>query len=120
MKARSIVAVTMVLALGVMFAGTALAQLEVRVQDRTFAWTGKAGQDANYRWTATIDNPSSRELNVRVTIELLDAAGAVVGQNSTDVMLAPEDTTAVEETASIAVTTAETAQQYRIVLAEIE
>lgn len=120
MKARSIIAVMMVLALGMVFAADAWAQLEVTVQDRSFAWTGKSGQDANYNWSATINNPSSRELNVRVTIELLDSAGAVVGENSTDAILTPEDNTSVDANASVAFTTAETAQQYRITLMEIE
>lgn len=120
MKARSMVAMLLVFVLTAAFAAEALAQIEVTVQNRTFAWTGKSGDNANYRWTATIDNPSSRELNVRVTIELLDAAGAVVGQNSADVMLTPTDSTSVEQTASIAVSTAETARQYRIVMMEIE
>jgi hypothetical protein len=120
MKARSIIAVLMVVALGAMFATELLAQTEVSVQNRSFAWTGKAGQNANYRWSTTIDNPSSRELNVRVTIELLNTAGDVVGQNSADVMLNPMDNTAVEQTSNIEVATAETAAQYRIVLMEIE
>ena len=120
MKARSIVAVMMVLAVGMVFAADVWAQTEVTVQDRSFAWTGKSGQDANYRWSATINNPSGRELNVRVTIELLDSAGAVVGQNSSDVMLTPENTTSVQEDASIAFATAETAEQYRITLMEVE
>ena len=120
MKARSIVAVLLVVALGAVFVGEALAQTEVSVQNRTFAWTGKSGQNANYRWSATIDNPSGRELNVRVTIELLNASGNVVGQNSADVMLPPMDNTSVEQTANIEVATAETATQYRIVLMEIE
>jgi len=120
MKARSIVAVMLVVALGAMFAVEALAQTQVSVQDRSFAWTGKSGQNANYRWSATIDNPSGRELNVRVTIELLDAQGNVVGNNSTDVMLPKMDSTSVEQTASIEVSTAQTAQQYRIVLMEVK
>jgi hypothetical protein len=110
----------MVFAFGAMVAAEAVAQIEVGVSDRSFAWTGKSGQDANYRWSATINNPSRRELNVRVTIELLNAAGEVVGNNSADVMLPPEDTTSVEQTSSITVATAETARQYRIVLMEIE
>ncbi len=120
MKARSFLAVLLVVAYGAMFADEALAQQEVSVQNRSFAWSGKSGQNANYRWSATIDNPSSRELNVRVTIELLNAAGNVVGQNSADVMLPPMDRTSVEQTSNIAVATAETATQYRVVLMEIE
>jgi hypothetical protein len=120
MKARSLVAVMLVFMMGAVFALDALAQTQVSVQNRTFAWTGKSGQDANYRWSATIDNPSGRELNVRVSIELLDAAGAVVGSNSADVMLPPMDTTSVEQTSNIAFATAETARQYRVVLMEIE
>ena len=120
MKARSILAVSLVVAFGAMFAAEALAQQEVSIQNRSFAYSGKSGQNANYRWSATIDNPSGRELNVRVTIELLNAAGDVVGYNSADVMLPPMDRTSVEQTASIAVATAETATQYRVVLMEIE
>lgn len=120
MKARSIVAVMLAVMLGAVFALNAVAQTQVSVQNRTFAWTGKSGQNANYRWSATIDNPSGRELNVRVTIELLNTAGTVVGSNSTDVMLPPMDRTSVEQTSNIAVTTAETARQYRVVLMEIE
>lgn len=120
MKARSIIAVLMVVALGAMFAAEALAQAEVSVQQRSFAWTGKSGQDANFRWSATINNPSGRELNVRVTFEMLNAASEVVGQHSTDVMLSPMNTTSVEETSSVAVSTAESATQYRVVLMELE
>lgn len=120
MKARSILAVVMVVALGALAATQALAQAEVSVQNPSFAWTGKSGQNAGYRWSATVNNPSGRELNVRVTMEMLNAAGDVVGQNSADVMLTPMDMTSVENTGSIAVTTAESATQYRVVLMEIE
>jgi hypothetical protein len=120
MKARSIIAVLLLVASGAMFAAEALAQQEISIQNRSFAYTGKSGQNANYRWSATIDNPTGREFNVRVTIELLNAAGGVVGQNSADVMLPPMDRTSVEQTSSIPVTTAETATQYRLVLMEIE
>jgi hypothetical protein len=120
MKTRSIVAVMLVVALGAMFAADVLAQTEVSVQNRSFAWTGKSGQNANYRWSATIDNPSGRELNLRVTIELLNAQGNVVGNQSADVMLPAMDSASVEQTSSIAFATAETARQYRIVLMEIE
>ncbi len=120
MKTRSMLAVLLVVVMGAMFAAEALAQVEVSVQNRSFAWTGKSGQNANFRWSATIDNPSRRELNVRVTFEMLNAAGEVVGQDSTDVMLTPMDRTSVEQTASIAVSTAESATQYRVVLMEIE
>ena len=57
---------------------------------------------------------------MRVTIELLNAAGDVVGQNSADVMLPPMDSTSVEQAGNIEVSTAQTATQYRVVLMEIE
>ena len=120
MKARSILAILVIFALGAMIAGEALAQAEVSVQNRSFAYTGKSGQNANYRWSATINNPSSRDLNVRVTIEMLNAAGEVVASDSANAMLSPMDRTSVEQTSTIAVATAETATQYRIVLMEIE
>ena len=120
MRVRPILAVVLVLALGAMFAAEALAQQEVSVQDRSFVWSGKSGQDANYRWSATINNPSGRELNVRVTMELLNTAGNVVGQNSADLMLPAMDDTSVQQNGTVTVATAETATQYRIVLMEIE
>ena len=120
MKARSIVAVLLVVALGAMFTVDVLAQTEITVQSRDFAWTGKSGQNANYRWSATIDNPSGRDLNVRVTMEMLDDSGNVVGSDSADLMLPRRESSSVDQTASIAYATAQTARQYRIVLMEIE
>ena len=120
MKARSILAVIVILAVGALVATEALAQVEVAVQNKSFAWTGKSGPDAGYRWSATINNPSRRELNLRVTIELLNAAGDVVSYDSADVVLQKEDSASVEQTASVAVATAQTATQYRVVLVEIE
>lgn len=120
MKARSICAVIMVLTIGTLATGQALAQTEVSVQNPSFAWTGKSGQDANYRWSATVDNPSGRELNVRVAVELLDANGNVVARDTADVMLPRMDRASVEQTASITVATAETATEYRVVLTELE
>ena len=120
MKARSILAILVVVALGAMIAGEALAQAEVSVQNRSFAYTGKSGENADYRWSATIDNPSGRDLNVRVTLEMLNAAGEIVASDNATVMLPSMDSTSVEQTSSLAVATAETATQYRVVLMEIE
>ena len=120
MKARSILAILVVVAVGAMIAGEALAQVEISVQSRSFAYTGKSGQNANYRWSATIDNPSNRDLNVRVTLEMLNAAGEVVAFDTADLMLPPMDSTSVEQTSSVAVATAETATQYRVVLMELK
>ncbi|MCH7825959.1 MAG: hypothetical protein IH849_14260 [Acidobacteria bacterium] len=120
MKARSIIAILVVVVVGAMIAGEALAQKEISVQNRSFAYTGKSGQNANYRWSATIDNPSRRDLNVRVTLEMLNAAGEVVASDRADVMLPPMDSTSVEQTSSVALATAETATQYRVVLMEIK
>ncbi len=120
MKARSVCAVIMVLTIGALAAGEALAQKEVRVQNPSFAWTGKSGQDANYRWSATVDNPSGRDLNVRVAIELLNADGNVVARDTADLMLPKMDRASVEQAATTAVATAETATRYRVVLTELE
>jgi len=120
MKARSICAVFMVLTIGALAAGEALAQKEVSVQNPSFAWTGKTGQAANYRWSATVDNPSGRELNVRVAVELLDADGNVVARDTADLMLPKMDQAAVQQTATVAVETAKTATRYRVVLTGLE
>ena len=75
---------------------------------------------ASVDWVTDLGGATDTAFNVRVTIELLNASGNVVGQNSADVMLPPMDNTSVEQTANIEVATAETAMQYRIVLMEIE
>jgi hypothetical protein len=97
-----------------------LAQVTVSVQNPTFAWTGKAGQNANYQWTAKVDNPSKKELNVRVTIELLDSAGNVVGSDTYEAMVGKMGSADIDQNASIPFADAEKASQYRVVLAEIE
>ena len=120
MKARSILAILVVVAVGAMIAGEARAQKEISVQNRSFAYTGKSGQNINYRWSATIDNPSSRDLNVRMTLQMLNADDEVVAFDSVDVMLPPMDSTSVEQTSSIALATANNATQYRVELMEIK
>ena len=120
MKARSICAVIMVLTIGALAAGEALAQKEVSVQNPSFEWTGKSGQNANYRWSATVNNPSGRDLTVRVAVEFLDADSNVVARDTADVMLPKMDRASVEQTASMTVATAQTATQYRVVLTELD
>ena len=120
MKARWFWALFLILSVGTLVAADAIAQATVSVQDRSFAWTGKSGQNANFRWTATIDNPSRRALNVRVTIELLDSQGSVVAQDSAEVMLPQMDRASVQQTGSVAFSTAEQAAQYRVVLVAID
>ncbi len=120
MKARSITAAAVVLAMCALVAAPVFAQTVVSVQSPTFAWTAKAGQQANYHWTASVDNPSKKELNVRVTIELLDSAGNVVGSDTSETMVGKMARADIDQTASLAFADAENASQYRIVLTEIE
>lgn len=120
MKARSITAAAVVLAVCAMVATPVLAQITVSVQNPTFAWTGKAGQEANYHWTAKVDNPSRKDLNVRVTIELLDSAGNVVGSDTYESMVAKMGSADIDQSASIPFAEAEKASQYRVVITEIE
>jgi len=120
MKARSISVAAVALAVCALVVTPALAQTVVSVQNPTFAWTGKVGQQANYHWTAKVDNPSKKELNVRVTIELLDSAGNVVGSNTSETMVGKLGSADIDQTASIAFADAENASQYRVVLTEIE
>jgi hypothetical protein len=120
MKARSITASAVVLAMCALVAAPVLAQTVVSVQNPTFAWTGKAGQTANYHWTASVDNPSKKELNVRVTIELLDGAGNVVGSDTSETWIGKMARADIDQTASVAFAEAEKASQYRVVLTEIE
>jgi hypothetical protein len=103
-----------------MVATPVLAQITVSVQNPTFAWTGKAGQQANYHWTAKVDNPSRKDLNVRVTIELLDSAGNVVGSDTYESIVGKMGSEDIDQSASIAFAEAEKASQYRVVITEIE
>jgi len=104
-----------------LLAGPALAQTPVTVQNPSFEWTGKEGDQANFRWTAIVDNPSSRDdLRVRVSLEMLDDAGNVVGSDSTEMLLPEEDQVSIERDARIAVSTAQQASDYRVTIVEIE
>lgn len=113
---------SLMLALAVaLVAGPALAQTPVTVQNPSFEWTGKEGPQANYRWTATVDNPSSRDdLRVRVSLEMLDDDGNVVASDSTEMLLPEEDQASIERTARVEVDTAQQASQYRVTIVEIE
>lgn len=120
MKIRSMVVATLVLALSVTLVTPALAQTEISVKNPAFSWTGKSGQQANYSWSAIVDNPSGKKLNVRVTIELLDNSGSVVGSDSREVLVPKRDQANLDVTANLAFADAKRASQYRIVLSQIE
>lgn len=121
MKTRSIRPAAMMLALVALVAAPVLAQTPVTVQNPSFEWTGKEGQQANYRWSATVDNPSSRDdLRVRVTLEMLDSGGNVVASDSTEMQLPEEDQASIDRTAQVEVETAQQATEYRITMVELE
>lgn len=110
----------LIASIGSLVALPVAAQITVSVQDPQFSWTGKAGQQANFSWSATVDNPAREDFRVRVTLELLDSGGNVVGGDSTEVSVGRESRSNVDEAGSIEFASAQQARQYRIVIAEIE
>lgn len=120
MKLRALTSAVVVLAAVALAVGPVLAQTAITVQNPSFEWTGKSGQMAGYRWSASVDNPSGRELQVRVSFEMLDSAGAVVASDSVELTVASEDTADVERTAEVEVATAQGASQYRVTLMGID
>ena len=117
---RRLVVATALAASLTLAAAPAIAQVTVSVQNPSFSWTGKQDQRANYRWSASIDNPSRREVVVDVRIELLDAAGAVVGSDTRTVTVARESGGSVSGETSLPYADASRATQYRITLEAAE
>jgi hypothetical protein len=92
----------------------------VTIDQPTFSWTGKEGQQANFHWSATVDNPYERPATVRVTLVLLDASGNVVGTDSEDLTVARRSQAAVDSDGSLAYSAASQATQYRVAVEGVE
>ena len=90
----------------------------VQASNPSFSWTGKEDQQASFEWSSTITNPSRRTAMVQVSMQLLDANGAVVASDTQVVTLESETDMTVGGGSSIAYSEARSATQYRIVLAE--
>lgn len=118
---RNVMALTAMVAL-VLMAAPVIAQdtIEVSVQSPSFSWTGKEGQRANFAWSATVDNPSRRDLHVDVTLQLLDAEGTVVSSDVQRLTVAGESQVGVEGESFLSYSDATEATDYRIMLAGVE
>lgn len=93
----------------------ALAQQYVSVQNSRFEWTGKQDRTANFRWSATIDNPTKRpDIELRVTLTLVDGAGNVVGTDSTTVTVGKMGQAEVSQHGSLPYDDAARVAQYRV------
>lgn len=88
----------------------------VQAHDPSFSWTGKEAQTANFRWSATITNPSRRDTTVTVTLQLIDASGNVVGADVKTVDVGRESDVEVGGDASLPYADANRATQYRIMV----
>lgn len=119
---RRPVTVLAALLLAVMIAAPALAQdeLYVSVQDPSFSWTGKQDQQANFSWSATIDNPTRRPAMVMVTLHLMDATGNIVGSDSQTMEVGRQSQSEVSGSGQLAFATASQATQYRITIEGVE
>lgn len=108
--------------LAIMFALPAVAQDEmyVSVQDPSFSWTGKQDQQANFSWSATIDNPTKRHAMVMVTLHLMDASGNIVGSDTQTIEITRLSQSPVEGDGVLAYATASQAKQYRITVEGVE
>lgn len=93
----------------------ALAQQYVSVQNAQFEWIGKEDRTANFSWSATIDNPTKRpDVELRVTLTLVDGAGNVVGSDSTTVTVGKMAQATVSQDGSLPYDEAARVAQYRV------
>ena len=101
-------------------AAPAIAQTEqyVNVQSASFEWTGKTGREANFSWSATVANPTKRpNVELRVTLILVDSAGNTIGTDTVDVMVGKEASAEVSNSGSLAYDDAAQVAQYRVSVA---
>ncbi|MFW6198927.1 MAG: hypothetical protein ACOC5E_03795 [Acidobacteriota bacterium] len=94
--------------------------IEVSVQNPSFSWTGKEGERANYAWSATVDNPSRRDLVVNATLQLVDAEGNVVSSDVQQITVMGESQAEIEGESFLAYSDATEATDYQITLADAE
>lgn len=93
----------------------AQSQQYVSVQSASFEWTGKADRQANFSWSATVENPTKRpDLALRVTLILVDSSGNVVGTDSATVMVGKEATADVRQDGTLAYDDAAQVARYRV------
>lgn len=87
----------------------------ISVEDHSFEWTGKEGRTANFSWSATVANPTKRpNLELAVTLTLVDTDGNVVGTDSTTVTVDREGQADVRNAGSLPYDEAATVAQYRV------
>jgi hypothetical protein len=121
MSRRTIAALTaIVLALAIAAPVVAQDEMYVSVQDPSFSWTGKQDQQANFSWSASIDNPTKRPATVMVTLHLMDADGAIVGSDSQTIAITKQSNTDVGGNGSLAYASASQATQYRVTVEGVE
>ena len=92
----------------------------VSATNPSFSWGAKQDQQATYEWNSTLTNPSNREANVTVSLQLLDSAGNVVADDTKMVTIASETEMSVGGEAMLAYAEARSATTYRIVVAAAE
>ncbi len=87
----------------------------VSVQNARFEWRGKQNQTAMFRWSATVENPSKRRnVEVQVTLVLVDEQGNVVASDSTTVTLDKESSADVEREGTLPYADAARVASYRV------
>lgn len=109
-----------VLAIVAFLAAPAWAQAVVNASNPVFAWTGKAGEQASYSWSASVSNPSKREVTALVSLQLIDASGAVVAADSKTVVIGKQTAIDVSGENSLPHSDARRATQYRITVEGVE
>ncbi len=83
-------------------AGLVLAEQQVRLAEHGFDWTTVDEQDrAHFHWRADVVNESGRDLDVDVTVDLLDDDDAVLYSDATTARIGASATTMVEHEGSL-------------------
>ncbi len=110
------------LAVGLLPAPT-IAQSEqyVSAGNASFEWTGKQDRSALFSWSATVENPSKRRnVEVRVSLVLVDAAGETVATDSVTVTLQNESSADVGQGGSLPYDDAARVAQYRVAVEPLD
>ncbi len=93
--------IAQVVAFALALAGTAFAVADLRLGEHGFDWTTVEQDRAHFRWTAEVINDTTQDVEVEVTVDLLDDDDAVIASDSTSATLAAGQRARVEHDGSL-------------------
>lgn len=93
----------------------------VSADNANFEWSGKQDRNALFNWSASIENESKRRnVEVRVSLVLVDTAGETVATDSVTVTLQNESTVEVGHDGMLPYDDAARVAQYRVAVEPVD